>query len=340
MVDALSVWGSFAAIAVLIALGGYHLSVAADAIAEHTGLGRNWIGMVMLATVTSLPELISGVSAVTLHDTPDLAIGNVLGSCVFNLTMLVLLDSIDRREGTVFAKVGPGHLLSSGIGVLLLGFVGFALVLAGKGFYGTVGPVGGISLALPILYLVAIRMMYCEARVAKAKEAGAIAVPASVGGTLRGWAVRYALAACVVVGAGLFLPGAAKRIVEAMGWNEAFVGTLFLAIATTLPELSVSVSAVSVGALELAFSNLLGSNLFNLVILAVDDLLYAKGPLLAAASPVHVVTVFTAIMMTALVTVALIHQPKRRVLNTVSVVSLGMLVLYVVNAVVVFRLGG
>ena len=338
--EGLFVWGSFAALSALIALGGYHLSRAADGIAAHTGLARNWIGLVMLATVTSLPELIAGVSAVTWHDAPDLAIGDVLGSCVFNLAMVVLLDLLDRREGSVFGKVGPGHLLSSGIGILLLGFVGFGMVLAGKGFHGSVGPMSGVSLALPILYLVAMRVMF-QREVAQAALANATAsAPAPAEGTLRAWVLRYVFAASVVVGSGLFLPGTAKRIVTLMEWNEAFVGTMFLALATSLPELAVSVSALAVGAVELAFSNLLGSNLFNLVVLAVDDLLYRKGPLLAAASPVHVVTVFSAIMMTALVLVALIHQPKRRVLHTVSITSLGMAVIYLLNALVVFRLGG
>ncbi len=105
--------------------------------------------------------------------------------------------------------------------------------------------------------------------------------------TLRGAALRYAAAASVVAAAGTWLPFVGQEIAEAMGWKTTFVGTLFIAGATSVPELVVTVSALRLGAADMAIAGLLGSNLFDILILAVDDIAYRKGPLLHAASPAH-----------------------------------------------------
>ena len=85
------VWIQFAACAAVICYAGAKLSYYGDIIAEKTGLGRTWIGVVLMASVTSLPELITGVSSVALADVPDIAAGDVLGSCMFNILIIALL---------------------------------------------------------------------------------------------------------------------------------------------------------------------------------------------------------------------------------------------------------
>jgi cation:H+ antiporter len=85
-------WLAFALCAAAILVAGTQLSRYGDEIARLTGLGGTWIGMVLLATVTSLPELMTGLSAVTMAGAPEVAVGDVLGSCVFNLAMIALLD--------------------------------------------------------------------------------------------------------------------------------------------------------------------------------------------------------------------------------------------------------
>jgi len=69
-----------------------------------------------------------------------------------------------------------------------------------------------------------------------------------------------------------------------MGWGQSFVGTLLVAGVTSAPEAAVTISALRIGALDMAIANLLGSNLFDIVILAVDDLFYTEGPLLAVST--------------------------------------------------------
>jgi cation:H+ antiporter len=138
-----------------------------------------------------------------------------------------------------------------------------------------------------------------------------------------------------VLGAGSWLPELADRLASAAGLSRSFVGTVFMAIATTLPEMAVTFGALRLGALDMAIGNLLGSNLFNVTILAVDDLFYTRGPLLADAAPVHASTAVTALVMTGLVMIGLVLRPAGRVLRLTSWVSIGLAAAYLVNAALV-----
>jgi len=110
----------FALCALLIGRAGFVLSRSADQLAEAYGWGRGWVGLALLATVTSLPELASGISAVTFVDAPNLAVGNALGACVVNLTFLVIVDVLQRHQ-PMYHEASATHLLSAGFGVVMLG---------------------------------------------------------------------------------------------------------------------------------------------------------------------------------------------------------------------------
>ena len=87
-------WSQFALVTLVIVFAGYHLSTYGDVIAEKTGMGRTWVGIILMASVTSLPELITGASSVVVFDLPSIAIGNILGACMFNMLVIGLLDAL------------------------------------------------------------------------------------------------------------------------------------------------------------------------------------------------------------------------------------------------------
>lgn len=327
-------WLQFAACAAAILFAGSRLARYGDAIAFHTGLGGNWIGLVLMATVTSLPELVTGVSSVTVADVPDIAVGNVLGACVLNLTMLVILDVL-HREASIYSLASQGHALGAGFVVVMLGVVAFGILSAPR-LDLHVGHVGAASVAVLALYAMAIRSIYRYERSALAAAAAEEAPPEL---TLRQAVMRYAAAAAVVVAAALWLPFAAEALAAAMHWSESFVGTLLVALATTLPELAVTVAAVRIGALDLAIGNLVGSNLFNLAILGLDDLLYLGGPLFVSVSPAHAISATAASVMAGALIVALVARPQARLLNAVSWTSVLIAAAYFANAWLQFRHG-
>jgi cation:H+ antiporter len=330
-------WAELAACAAAILLAGTHLARAGDAIAHHTGLGGSWIGLVMMATVTSLPELVTGISSVTVADVPDIAVGNVLGACVLNLTMLVPLDAL-HRKASIYSVASQGHVLGTAFGVVMLGVVAFGILSATQldRVLG-IGHVGAVSIALLGLYAVAIRTIFHYERGVHAVSHEEQAPP---GLTLAQAVWRYAAAASVVVAAALWLPFAASAVAAAMGWSESFVGTLLVAFTTTLPELTVTIVSLRIGALDMAIGNLVGSNLFNLAILGIDDLLYLKGPLLQSVEPSHAMSATAAAVMAGAVIVALVARPTARLLNAIGWTSVLIALVYFLNAWLHFRHGG
>jgi cation:H+ antiporter len=323
----------FLACAVAIGVAGTYLSRYGDVIARRTGLGGTWVGVVLLAVVTSLPELATGLSAVTVGDTPDIAVGDVFGACVFNLLYIVVLDFLVRGE-SVYTRARQGHILSAGFGVILTGFAGFNVLLAQTGPHWDLGHVGAYTPVIALMYVVAMRTVFRYETLNPA--AAAEDAPLRSAPSLRQALVRYALAALVVVGAGVALPFLGKALAVQMGWQESFVGTLFVAAITSLPEAAVTVAAVRIGALDMAIGNLLGSNLFNIFILALDDAFYVRGSLLSHVSPEHAVSALSAMMMTGVAIVGLLYRPRLRVFKTVGWASIVLFVFYLLNAYILY----
>jgi cation:H+ antiporter len=331
-------WIWFVTLTLVIVFAGTWLSRYGDAIAEKTGLGRTWVGVIMMATVTSLPELITGGSAVLIYDLPDIAAGDALGSCMFNVLILVVVDVASPHP--ISARVHHGHLVSGAFTIVLLGLAAWAL-LAGAAAP-AVGWVGLHSALFIVIYLLAVRAVMAH-EAARPAPPAAVAVGASAPEhgilTLRGALVRYGLTAVVLVAAATFLPAVGDRLAIETGLARSFVGNLFIAASTSLPEFVVSVAAVRLGAADLAVGNLFGSNLFNIAILAIDDLAYLPGPLFADVSIAHVASAFSAVMMSGLAVVGLILRPPSRVFRTVSWVSLLLLAVYLLNTLFLYLYG-
>jgi cation:H+ antiporter len=335
MTTMLPVWIKFAACAALIGFAGPVLTRNGDIIARRTGVSRTWIGLLLLATATSLPELITGLSAVVVAAAPDIAVGDALGSCVFNLLMLVVLDAM-HRDAPIYSRMDQGHILTAGFGIILIGIAGTSLLLGPGGPGLRFLHVGAYTPIIVVLYLVAMRSAFVYEHRKPAPPATADTDPDV---TLRIAVIRYLAAAVVVVAAGTWLPFVGVEIADTMGWRTTFVGTLFIAGATSLPELVVTISALRLGALDMAIANLLGSNLFDMLVLAIDDVFYVRGPLLSAVSPAHAVTAFAAVIMSGILIVALLYKPARRFRGTIGWVGLSLLVVYLLSSYAVYLHG-
>jgi cation:H+ antiporter len=305
----MTTWLQFILCAALITFAGSRLTRYGDIIAEKSGLGRTWIGIVLLATVTSLPELFTGVSSVVLFDVPDIAAGNAIGACMLNMLTIAFLDLIGGST-PVSAIAHQGHVLSAGLSILMLGVVGLGLV-SGRAF-GAIVWIGTYSLVLLGIYLLAMRALftYEKRRVAEfVKEFEQTRYEKISKTQAYGW---FAIHAALIVAAATFLPLLGDKIAAQTGLEESFVGSVFIAIATTLPELTVSYAAYRIGAVDMAVGNLLGSNLFNVNILAIDDLFYTNGPLLNYLSGNHIVSVIGTMAMTAAAIIGLTFRSARK----------------------------
>lgn len=330
-------WVQFAACAILIGFAGTELCRSGDVIAAKTGLSRSWVGLVLIATVTSLPELVTGISGVTVANTPEIAVGDALGSCVFNLAILVVVDFLQREE-SVYRRARQGHVLAAGFGIVLIGFAGVSILLREQGAAFSMGHVGIYTPIILLLYALAMRTVFSYEQEHRADYAEEVAdrYPAS---TLRTAVLRYAAAGLVVVAAGTWLPFVAADLADAMEWRKSFVGTLFVAGVTSLPELVVTVTAVRIGALDMAIANLLGSNLFDILILAIDDILYFDGALLYQVSTAHAVTALSAVIMTGIAIIGLFYRPRTRLFKSIGWISLALFAMYLFNAYALYLYG-
>jgi cation:H+ antiporter len=299
------IWVQFAATALVIVLAGVRLARYGDVLGEKSGLGRSWIGVVLLAATTSLPELFTGFGATALAALPDIALGDVLGSCMFNLLILSLMDAVQPEP--LSARAHQGHAVSIGFGLVLVGIAGLGLVAGDR--VPSLGWVGLYSPLLVVVYFVAMRVIFTHEQQRRSTETAEVAEELQYAGTtLRSAVIHYAAAAVVVVAAALWLPRLGAELARQTGLGEAFVGSLFVALTTSLPEIVVSLTAVRIGAVDLGIANVLGSNLFNLLILGLDDLFYRGGPLLGAAAPSHRVTVAAIVIMNALFLIGLTYK--------------------------------
>ena len=299
------IWLQFAATALVIVLAGVRLARYGDVLGEKTGLGRSWIGVVLLAATTSLPELFTGFGSTALAALPDIALGDVLGSCMFNLLILSLMDAIQPEP--ISARAHQGHALSIGFGLVLIGIAGIGLTADHR-----LPPIGWIGLYTPALiavYFVAMRVIFAHERHRRAQETQEVAQELQYGQiTLRSALVQYSLAAVAVIAASLWLPRLGAELARETGLGEAFVGSLFVAVTTSLPEIVVSLAAVRIGALDLGIGNVLGSNLFNLLILGLDDVFYRTGPLMADAGASHSISVVAIVIMNGLFLIGLTYK--------------------------------
>jgi cation:H+ antiporter len=299
------IWLQFAATSLVIVAAGVRLARYGDVLGEKTGLGRSWIGVVLLAATTSLPELFTGFGATALAALPDIALGDVLGSCMFNLLILSLMDAIQPEP--ISTRAHQGHALSIGFGLVLIGVAGIGLVADRH-----LPAIGWIGLYTPVLiavYFVAMRVVFAHERHRRAQETQEVAKELQYGAvSLRSALVQYSLAAAAVIAAALWLPRLGAELARQTGLGEAFVGSLFVAVTTSLPEIVVSLAAVRIGALDLGIGNVLGSNLFNLLILGLDDVFYRHGPLMADAGASHSISVVAIVIMNGLFLIGLTYK--------------------------------
>lgn len=331
-------WLEFLLCSAIIVYCGSNLSRYGDVLAEKTGLGRAWIGLVLMASVTSLPELITGISSVALAHAPDIALGDVMGSCVFNLAIIALMDMFHGHQ-PIFSRADHGHILSAGFGVVLIGIADLSIIADGL-----IPPLGWIGLYTPaiiVLYGIGIRSVFLfeKKKIVKFVDEMAEAVHYEKVPTKEA-VIKYALNAFIIIAAATWLPFIGDRLAAATGLGRTFFGSVFVAMTTSLPELVVSIAALRIGAADMAIANLFGSNMFNMVILAIDDIVYTQGPLFSAVSQNHAITGTIAVIMTGIVIVSLMYRLEKKTALRIGWDALALILAYLVNIVLLYRLRG
>lgn len=287
-----------------------------------------------MASVTSLPELITGISSVAIVNAPNLAAGDIFGSCVFNLLILSILDA--RLKTPLFFSVKSSHIVAAIFGIILLMTAGIAIYAANE--IPNILWMSSFTFILTGLYLTAVWGIYhYEQAALAATEPKDVIVQAPVHSiSLKKAIGGYSLHALIVIGAAVFVPYFGEHIAEQTGLGNSLFGTVFIAASTSLPELIVSLAAIKIRAADMAVGNLLGSNLFNMFILGIDDVFYRQGSLFKHISQVHLLSVFTTIIMTAIVGLGILFKPKHKQIWVFSLDTFILIVLYMILIVYLY----
>ncbi|NDJ87499.1 MAG: sodium:calcium antiporter [Chloroflexi bacterium] len=296
------IWVEFAVSAILIVIAAIKLAEYGDVIAIRTRLGGLFIGTLLMAGATSLPELLTSINAID-QNVPNLMVGNIYGSSMFNMALLGILGLIHRRSG-ILRRVATTHALTASLAILLTGASIFFLE-AKLGV--TLGWLGVDSLVVIGIYLAGTNIIHQGNKgAAPPPEPSEQELEELIPLSRAGFGFAIATLALVVITP--VLVSSSAGIAEETGISTGFVGVALVGIVTSLPEVVTTIAAARLGAVDLAVGNLFGSNVFNIFILGITDIFYLDGSFFELISPVMSLSGMIALLMT---TVALIGNQAR-----------------------------
>ncbi len=301
------IWVQFVGAALLTVLAATKLAEYGDVIALRTGMGRMFIGTLLLAGATSLPELLTTINSIS-QNVPDLAVGNIFGSCMFNIFMLGVLDLL-YQKARILRKVMINHALSAGMAILLTGLAVFLIMV---NLPGKVGWLGMDSLILMAVYIGGMRLVQSSSptNADTPKEAD---IDLANLASLRRGLIGFGLASLVLVAVTPMLVSSSAQIAALLGVSTGFVGAALVAVVTSLPEVVTTIAAVRIGAYDMAVGNLFGSNMFNIFALALTDLFFTSGRFLAHVDPVMTLAGIMALILTTMGLIGNVARIERRI---------------------------
>ncbi len=304
------VWLEFLAAAALITFASIQLSKYGDVIGLRTKLGGAFAGTLLLAGATSLPELLTTISAVRTG-VPDLAAGNLFGSNMFNIMLLGILDMVHYRR-RISRKSAEKHALSGSLAVMMISLAIFFIIaeLPARIRLGNF-VVGVDGLVMVIAYLLVMSLLRKQSRqlVANIKEED---IPEDVP-SLKTALIWFVAAVTVLVVVTPWLVDASTRIADITGLGTTFIGSTLLAVVTSLPETVTTISAARIGADDMAIGNLFGSNMFNMFTIGVADLFFAGGRFFAVIDPSFLLVGVIGLLMTVFALIATLARLERRI---------------------------
>lgn len=332
----------FAFCTAVILFCGKRVAKYGDIIAEKTGLGGLWIGVVLVSVATSLPELFTGIGSTVFINAPNLTVGNLFGANTYNLVNISLLDFLNKGA-PLLSVISRGQLLTAVLSLVPLSLAVLGILLGSNAPGMSFANISLFSILILASYLVSARIIFkFEKKQQKIlreirKEEKIVFKYDSI--SLSKASTYYAIFALMIAGAGVWLAYIGDDLARFLGLSQNFIGSLFLGFATTLPEITVSIAALRLGAKELAVANMVGSNLFNITIIFLNDVFYRKAPIFEVLSKQNIFTAFIVVLMTITVIAGLVLKPKKKTILGLSAYSIVLIGIFLIGAYVNFMLG-
>jgi cation:H+ antiporter len=326
----------FAVAAAIVWWAGSKLTAHADAIARITGLGQAVVGMLLLGGITSLPEIAVSVTA-SLRGSAGLAVSNILGGVALQVVIIAIGDALLRDRAITAQVPRPTVLLQAVFSCVLLAMFAAAVLvgdvaIAGVGMWSISIAVAGVG-----LFWVIARNRDREPWTATpAPELEAQEPQARDESLARAVLITAAMGAVVLV-AGWALAGSGEAIAKQSGLGTSFVGAILVGFATSLPEISTVVAAVRIRRYTMAFADIFGTNIFDLMLILLIDAVASGGPVLASQGRFAAFAAVLGIVVTLLYTAGLIERRDRSHLRLGSD-SWAVVIAYFVGAIALYTL--
>ncbi len=326
-------WLIFLLSSAVVVAAAIKLAEYGDVIAVRTRLGGLFIGALLLAGATSLPELVTAISSIQ-QTVPNLAAGNFFGSNMVNMFLLAVLDLLHQRA-RILRQVAFTHALTAALATSMIGLVMFFMI---ANVPWQIGWVGVDSLIVMLVYIGGVRLIQLQGQQSgAAMEPLAEAVPGhimSLGRALLGFGTATVALILIVP----YLVSSAAEIARITGLGTGFVGAVLVAFVTSLPELVAALAAIRLGAFDMAVGNLFGSNVFNMFALALVDVFYTSGRFLALIDPAFVLAGLLGLLLTNLALVGNLARLERRFLF-IELDALLLIILYLAGVFLLYARG-
>lgn len=334
----------FTASAVVVWIAGTRVADYADTIARRTGLGHAAAGLLLLAGITSLPEIAVTVSA-SVTGNPQLAVNNLLGSVAMQVAILAVADAVIGKDALTSVIPDATVLLQIALNVLVLSLVGAAVVAGDRSVLG----VGLWACLLLLAYIGAVWLLswgqgrstwVVEAesrpplrrrRMKKEQE------EEEERGPLSRLFWKTAAGGAAILMAGFLLSKTGEALAEQTGLGQSLGGYLLVAVSTSLPEVSTVIAAVRLGRYVMAVSDIFGTNLFNGGLVFVVDAVYRGGPVLNEVGSFSAFAAMLGAVVSALYLIGLIERRDRTFLR-MGYDSFAVLAAYLGGVAVLFTM--
>ncbi len=334
-------WTLFILLAAIIYAAGWRLTYFGDVLGEKWDVHRSFIGLILLSTVTSLPELGTSLSAVLIPKAPNLALGNVLGSNLFNVAILPILAILTGKK--FLHRANPKHSSTGHLIVILYVLVGGSLLQNFIEIFqwkSTLKYISPGSLFIFFFYLTGLYYIFSSK--SKNGEEKNLSETKMYGEQTHGETLtKFIIFAVIVILAGSGLSTVGDKLAVLTGLGDTFFGSLFLAFITSLPEIVVCWAALyQLNAVNLALGNIFGSCLFNLAIIPVFDIFYPAGPIFTVVGVQHLLSIFAGILMISLAGYALLIRRETPSKNYLSPEYVTLGIIYIGTVYLLFILRG
>lgn len=300
------IWVTFLVTALIIVVAAVKLAEYGDAIAFHTKLSGMFIGALLIATATSLPELLTMINSINQNHI-NLTAGDLFGSSMFNMLLLGVLDMLFYKN-RILRRVALKHALTASLGTMLTGMAVFFLL---ADIDVRLGWLGLDSLLMMAMYFIGIWLL--RSNPLSGAEEDVTAAETGEVPTLRKALIGFIVASAALILVAPWMVRSGSGIAKITGLGDGFVGMALIAVVTSLPELVAMIAAARFGAYDMAVGNLFGSNIFNMFALAFADVFYTQGSFLGAIDPVFALAGLLAMLLTTLGLIGNLAQVERRI---------------------------